>query len=195
MEQALVPVKRCLFVISGPSGSGKNTVYEGVKALMPSITHTVSATTRAMRPGETEGVDYYYISVEEFQRRLENGEFLEYVQYGGNYYGTLKSEIDRLAAAHMIPVLIIEVNGALNIKRIFPETVTIFIVPPSIEELERRIRNRGHNTEEELRTRLEIAAAEMENRDKYDFCVVNDDLEQCINEVLQIIKKGADQND
>ena len=195
MEQALVPVKRCLFVISGPSGSGKNTVYEGVKALMPSITHTVSATTRAMRPGETEGVDYYYLSVEEFQRRLENGEFLEYVQYGGNYYGTLKSEIDRLALAQMIPVLIIEVNGALNIKRIFPETVTIFIVPPSIEELERRIRKRGHNTEEELRTRLEIAAAEMENSDQYDYCVVNDDLKQCINEVLQIIKKGAGQND
>ena len=195
MEMALVPQKRCLFVLSGPSGSGKNTVFDGVRKLLPAMTHTVSATTRAMRPGEADGIDYHYISVEDFLQRVENGDFLEYVQYGGNYYGTLKREVDRLTAEHRIPVLIIEVNGALNIKRIFPEAVTIFIIPPSIEELERRIRGRGHNTEEELRTRLEIAAAEMENSDKYDYCVVNDDLEQCIQEVYTIIKKGADQND
>ena len=192
MELALVPQKRCLFVISGPSGSGKNTVYDGVKKLLPSITHTVSATTRAMRPGEAYGVDYYYISDEEFQRKIENGEFLEYVQYGGNYYGTLKSEIDRLNMLQMVPVLIIEVNGAQSVKRIYPDAVTIFIVPPSIEELERRIRGRGHNTEEELKTRLGIAAEEMRNSDQYDFCVVNDDLDQCIDEVYHIIKKGAD---
>lgn len=195
MEQAKAPIKRCLFVISGPSGSGKNTVYDGVKVLMPAITHTVSATTRAMRPGETEGVDYYYISTDEFRDRIGNGEFLEYVQYGGNFYGTLKSEIDRLASENRIPVLIIEVNGALNIKRMFPDAQTIFIIPPSIEELERRIRLRGQNTEEDIRNRLQIAAAEMENSDKYDYCVVNDDLDQCIQEVYTIIKKGVDQND
>ena len=195
MEFALAPRKRPLFVISGPSGSGKNTVFDGVRAILPEVTHTVSATTRAMRPGEADGVDYHYISVEDFLQRVDKGDFLEYVQYGGNYYGTLKSEIDRLTAAHKIPVLIIEVQGAQNVKRIYPEAVTIFIVPPSIEELERRIRRRGHNTEEELRTRLEIAAAEMENSDKYDHCVVNDDLDQCIREVYTIIKEGADQND
>ena len=192
METALVPQKRCLFVLSGPSGSGKNTVFDGVKVLLPEITHTVSATTRAIRPGEEDGVDYHYLTVEDFLQRVENDAFLEYVQYGGNYYGTLKSEVDRLAAEHKIPVLIIEVNGALNIKRIFPEAVTIFIIPPSIEELERRIRKRGHNTEDELRTRLAIAAAEMENSDKYDYCVVNDDLDRCIQDVYTIIKKGAD---
>ena len=195
MQQALVPKKNCLFVLSGPSGSGKNTVYDGVKALLPAVTHTVSATTRDMRPGETHGIDYYYLSVEEFQSGIERGEFLEYVQYGGNYYGTLKSEITRLSSENRIPVLIIEVNGALNIKRIYPDATTIFIVPPSLEELERRIRKRGHNTEEELRTRLAIAQAEMEMRDKYDHCVINDDLEQCIQEVYKIIKKGANPND
>lgn len=195
MQQALVPKKNCLFVLSGPSGSGKNTVYDGVKALLPAVTHTVSATTRDMRPGEAHGIDYYYLSVEEFQRGIERGEFLEYVQYGGNYYGTLKSEITRLSSENRIPVLIIEVNGALNIKRIYPDATTIFIVPPSLEELERRIRKRGHNTEEELRTRLAIAQAEMEMRDKYDHCVINDDLEQCIQEVYTIIKKGANPND
>lgn len=195
MLQALVPKKNCLFVISGPSGSGKNTVYDGVKELLPSITHTVSATTRAMRPGEEHGVDYYFLSVEAFRNGIERGEFLEYVQYGGNYYGTLKSEITRLTSEEKIPVLIIEVNGALNIKRIYPDATTIFIVPPSVEELERRIRKRGHNTEDELRTRLAIAQAEMEMRDKYDHCVVNDDLKQCIQEVYTIIKKGAEQND
>ncbi len=195
MQQALVPKKNCLFVISGPSGSGKNTVYDGVKELLPSITHTVSATTRAMRPGEEHGVDYYFLSVEAFRNGIERGEFLEYVQYGGNYYGTLKSEITRLTSEEKIPVLIIEVNGALNIKRIYPDATTIFIVPPSVEELERRIRKRGHNTEDELRTRLAIAQAEMEMRDKYDHCVVNDDLKQCIQEVYTIIKKGAEQND
>ena len=182
-------------MISGPSGSGKNTVYDGVKELLPSITHTVSATTRAMRPGEEHGVDYYFLSVEAFRNGIERGEFLEYVQYGGNYYGTLKSEITRLTSEEKIPVLIIEVNGALNIKRIYPDAITIFIVPPSVEELERRIRKRGHNTEDELRTRLAIAQAEMEMRDKYDHCVVNDDLKQCIQEVYTIIKKGAEQND
>ncbi len=195
MQQALVPKKNCLFVISGPSGSGKNTVYDGVKALLPSVTHTVSATTRAMRPGETDGVDYYYMSVADFQRGIERGEFLEYVQYGGNYYGTLKSEITRLSSENRIPVLIIEVNGALRIKRIYPDATTIFIVPPSAKELERRIRKRGLNTEEELRTRMAIAQAEVEMREKYDHCVVNDDLEQCIKEVYSIIKEGAYQND
>ena len=177
-----------LFVLSGPSGSGKNTVYEGVRKLIPEIAHTVSATTREARPGEIHGVDYYYLPVDEFLRRVDCGDFVEYVDYGGNYYGTLKSEIARLRSMNKIVVLIIEVNGALAFKKLYPEAETIFIVPPSIEELKRRISGRGQNTEEELATRLAIAEAEMKNRDKYDHCVVNDDLSVCINEVYHLIK-------
>ncbi len=181
-----------LFVISGPSGSGKNTVYEGVRARIPEITQTVSATTRAIRDGEIDGVDYYFMSVEEFQRRINNGEFIEYVNYGHNYYGTLKSEITRLTEMGRIIVLIIEVNGALRFKELFPEAQTIFIIPPSVEELRRRIVGRGQNTEAEVETRLNIAVKEMANKDKYDHCVINDDLDQCINDVYNIIK-GDDQ--
>ena len=184
--------KRNLFVLSGPSGSGKNTVYEGVRARIPEIAQTVSATTRSMREGEIDGVDYYFISTEEFLRRIENGEFIEYVNYGHNYYGTLKSEITRLTEMGRIIVLIIEVNGALRFKELFPYAQTIFIIPPSVEELRRRIVGRGQNTEAEVETRLQIALEEMANKDKYDHCVVNDDLDRCIDEIYDIIK-GDDQ--
>ena len=186
--------QRNLFVISGPSGSGKNTVYDGIRARIPEIAQTVSATTRAIRDGEIDGVDYYFMSVEEFQRKIEDGAFIEYVNYGHNYYGTLKSEITRLTEMGKIIVLIIEVNGALRFKELYPEAETIFIIPPSVEELRRRIVGRGQNTAAETENRLQIAIGEMENKDKYDYCVVNDDLKQCIEEVYHIIK-GDDQND
>ncbi len=186
--------QRNLFVISGPSGSGKNTVYDGVRARIPEIAQTVSATTRAIRDGEIDGVDYYFMSVEEFQRKIKEDAFIEYVNYGHNYYGTLKSEITRLTEMGKIIVLIIEVNGALRFKELYPDAETIFIIPPSVEELRHRIVGRGQNTAEETENRLQIAIDEMENMDKYDHCVINDDLNQCIEEVYHIIK-GDDQND
>ena len=186
--------QRNLFVISGPSGSGKNTVYDGVRARIPEIAQTVSATTRAIRDGEIDGVDYYFMSVEEFQRKIKEDAFIEYVNYGHNYYGTLKSEITRLTEMGKIIVLIIEVNGALRFKQLYPDAETIFIIPPSVEELRHRIVGRGQNTAAETENRLQIAIDEMENMDKYDHCVVNDDLNQCIEEVYHIIK-GDDQND
>ena len=183
-----------LFVLSGPSGSGKNTVYDAVRERIPEIEHTISATTRSMREGEQDGVDYYFLSVEEFQDRIENGDFIEYVKYGENYYGTLKSEIIRLTLLNKIVVLIIEVNGAISVKSMFPEATTIFIIPPSIEELERRITKRGQNTPEDLATRLKIAEEEIAMQDKYDHVVVNDDLAQCVEDVYKIIK-GDDKDD
>ncbi len=181
-----------IFILSGPSGSGKNTVYEGLQALDPDIVQTVSATTRKPRPGERNGVDYYFITVPEFKRRIDDGEFVEYVTYGGNCYGTLKSEVQRLTGLGKTVVLVIEVRGALNIKRMFPESVSIFIEPPSVEELVRRINKRGDNNEAEIELRLNIAKEEMTFRDKYDYRVVNDDLDTCIKEIYSMMKKEKD---
>lgn len=183
-----------LFVLSGPSGSGKNTVYDALRERIPEIEHTVSATTRKMREGEQDGVDYYYLSVEDFRNRVANGDFIEYVNYGENYYGTLKSEVTRLTSLGKIVVLIIEVNGAIRFKCLFPQAQTIFIIPPSVEELERRINKRGQNTPEEMASRLKIAEEEMAMQDRYDYVVINDDLDRCVEDVYRIIK-GDDNND
>jgi len=177
-----------IFVLSGPSGSGKNTVYDGVRALIPDIAQTVSATTRSPREGETDGIDYYFLSKEQFYEHVDNGDFIEYVQYGENCYGTLKSEIERLSSLGKTIVLIIEVNGALRFKKLFPESVSVFIVPPSVETLRSRIIKRGQNTDEEIERRLRIAEYEMSLKDRYDYCVVNDEIDKCIEEVCNIIK-------
>ena len=180
-----------LFILSGPSGSGKNTVYNGVAALIPEIEQTVSATTRAPREGEADGVDYYFLTVPEFEKKIREDAFVEFVKYGDNYYGTLRSEIRRLNEANKIVVLIIEVRGALNVKRVFPEAESIFILPPSIDVLRERILGRGQNTVEETEKRLRIAEQEMLEKEKYDHRVINDKLEDCVNEVADIIRKGV----
>lgn len=181
--------KGSITVLSGPSGSGKNTVYDGLRAMDPDFVQTVSATTRKPRNGEREGVDYYFVSPEEFKKLIDNGEFVEYVCYGGNYYGTLKKEIRRLVEMDKKVILVIEVNGAFNIKNAFPEAKTVFLLPPSDEELRRRIIKRGENTEEEIERRLQIAQDEMKLKDRYDYRVVNADLDECINNVYNIIIK------
>ena len=181
--------KGSIFIISGPSGCGKNTVYDALTQKTDSLMQTVSVTTRAPRNGENDGVDYYFVSKEEFLNKIQNDEFIEYVNYGENYYGTLKSEVERITCCGKNVVLVIEVRGALNIKKAFPEAVSVFILPPSIEELRKRILSRGENTSEELETRLSIAAEEMKFRDNYDYCVVNDDLNECVEEIFNIIEK------
>lgn len=183
--------KGSIFVISGPSGSGKNTVYDGLREKSDNITQTVSVTTRAPRDGEVDGRDYYFVTEKEFLARVANDEFIEYVNYGKNYYGTLKSEVLRLTEEGKTVILVIEVNGALNIKKAFPETCSVFIIPPSIDELRRRITSRGQNTEDEINARLSIAEQEMKMRDQYDYCVVNDRLEDCIDEIYKIIEDNT----
>lgn len=182
--------KGSILVLSGPSGSGKNTVYDGLREKSDNIVQTVSVTTRAPREGEVDGRDYYFVTEKEFLTRIDNDEFIEYVNYGKNYYGTLKSEVLRLTEAGKTVILVIEVNGALNIKKAFPEACSVFIIPPSTEELRRRITSRGQNTEEEINTRLSIAEQEMKMRDHYDYCVVNDRLEDCVEEIYKIIKNN-----
>lgn len=180
--------KGLIVIISGPSGAGKNTVYDELVKKNDRIVQTVSVTTRAPRSNEADGVDYYFVTKEKFNEYVANDEFIEYVQYGENFYGTLKSEVERLRQAGKIVVLVIEVQGAANIKKAFPEAKSIFLMPSSVDELIHRIRKRGENSEEEIQTRINIAVSELSMKDDYDYCVFNDELETCVNEVYKIIE-------
>lgn len=180
--------ERYLVVVSGPSGAGKDTVVKKLREAHPEIEFSVSATTRGMRAGEQDGVDYHYLTNEEFERRIAAGEILEYTNYCGNYYGTPKSEVDRRIAGGRTVVLVIEVEGAGNIKRIYPDATAVFIRPPSLEELEHRLRARGTETEESIRRRLARAKEELALADGYDAQVVNDTVEQCAEDLYRIIR-------
>lgn len=178
-----------LVVVSGPSGSGKDTVVSRLMAQHPEIEISVSATTRDKRPGEQEGVNYYYLTVPAFEQKIADGEILEYTQYCGNYYGTPKSEVDRRITAHTTVILVIEVVGATNIKRLYPGATTIFIQPPSYAELEERLRGRGTESEQAIQSRLARAAEEMSYASDYDEVVVNDDVDRCADEIYRLIQE------
>ena len=178
-----------IIVISGPSGSGKTTLYKRLLKDYPdSLAFSISATTRKPRPGEKDGTDYYFISKEEFESRIANNEFVEYNKYAGNYYGTLLSEIERINNLGDICLLDIEVNGARNVKKTFPSAMMVFIMPPSIEEMKKRILNRGRMDETELDKRLKTAEEEMEHAPMYDRIIVNDKLEKAYEELKGIIE-------
>ena len=181
-----------LFVVSGAAGTGKDSVVKALREAHPEIEKTVSATTRAPRPGEQEGVDYYYRTREQFQQLLESDQVVEHNFYNGNYYGTLKSEVEKRLEAGKVVVLVIDVHGAANIRRMFPGATTVFLLPPSVEELERRLRSRGDTTEDQITIRLERAKWEMEQRFQYDYVVINHQADACAHEILQIIAQKAD---
>ena len=162
-----------LVIISGPSGSGKSTVLKELFKLSD-YKYSVSATARAPRIGETDGLEYYFMTKEEFFKKVSNGEMLEYVEYAGNYYGTLKAPVERMLGKGYDVVLEIEVEGALNVKAKFPEAVTIFLTPPTYAEEEKRLRKRGTETEDSINKRLERAKNEVENIGKYDYIVLNE---------------------
>jgi len=177
-----------LVVISGPSGAGKGTLVDGLVARVPDVCVSVSATTRAPRPGEVEGEDYLFISPAEFDRRVAAGDFLEWAEVHGNRYGTLRSVVEERIANGRIVVLEIDSQGARQVKELMPEAVLIFIVAPSFEELERRIRRRGAETDEQVRTRLRTAVREMRLVDTYDFVVENDDIPRASDELISIVR-------
>ena len=180
---------RYLVVVSGPSGCGKDTVVRRLRALHPEIELSVSATSRPMRAGEAEGVDYYYMSREEFQQKIQAGEILEHAEYSGNLYGTPKSEVDKRIGQGRTVVLVIEVEGAGNIRKLYPEALTIFLLPPSMEELENRLRSRGTESEEAIQGRMATARREVEQAPLYTATLVNDDLETCAEKLYQMIRE------
>ena len=176
-----------VFVITGPSGVGKGTVIRGLLERLPQLELSVSATTRPPRPGEREGVDYHFLSDEEFDRRVAAGDFLEHARYSGHRYGTLGSELRRRTEAGVPVVLEIEVQGARQVREAMPEAVQVFIAPPSLEALRARLVGRGTDTPEEVEARLRTAEAEMAARDEFAHVVVNDRLERAVDELTGIV--------
>ncbi|RMF59740.1 MAG: guanylate kinase [Bacteroidetes bacterium] len=178
-----------IVVLTAPSGSGKTTIARRVLAAFPEMRFSVSATTRPPRPGEIDGVHYHFISEDAFRRLIDEGAFIEYEEvYPRRFYGTLVREVRE--AARTGPVLLdVEVKGAMNVKRLFgDDAFVIFIRPPSLAVLAERLRQRGTETEESLRTRLERAAHELEYADRFDAVVVNDNLDRATEETLRLVR-------
>ncbi len=177
-----------LFVISGPSGSGKGTLREKALADVKNLVYSISCTTRQPREGETDGVQYRFISREKFKEDIEKNLFLEYAHVHSDFYGTLKADVIKELNAGKNVLLEIDVQGALQVREKISEAVLIFIAPPSIKELERRLRDRHTETEENLKLRLSNASKELALKDKYDFIIVNDDLETASRELRNLIE-------
>ena len=176
-----------LILISGASGTGKGTVVNSLMKSSANLAYSVSATTRAPRAGETDGVNYYFLTREKFEQMIEAGEFLEWAEVYGNYYGTpLKKIEERLAEGRDI-LLEIDTQGALKVMEKFPAGVYIFLLPPSLDELKRRIEKRGTETEESLKTRLGAARAEIKIGRRYKYAVVNDTVETAVSKIQAII--------
>ncbi|NLY98085.1 MAG: guanylate kinase [Clostridiaceae bacterium] len=179
--------KGLLFVFSAPSGAGKSTILNRVIEDDPNIQFSVSATTRLPRKSEVDGRDYHFLDRRQFLDNIKNGKMLEYDIYCDNYYGTLKSAVEEPINKGIDIILEITVPGALQVKKMYPDCIMIFICPPSLQELEKRIRRRGTEDEEVIQRRLEQAAKEMAQANLYDYVVINDDLEKAVREIKQLI--------
>ena len=177
-----------LLLFSGPSGVGKDTVLDIVLNKDKNLQKSVSLTTREIRENEVDGKDYHFISTEEFENMISQGQVLEFAKYGSNLYGTPKAPVDKWLSEGKTVILKIEVQGASKIKELYPDSVAIFILPPSMKELENRLRSRGTENEDDIKKRLDIAREEVKRSKDYDFIVINDDLESASDNVLSIVK-------
>ena len=178
--------KGTLFIVSGPSGCGKGTVLAEILK-QDNVYYSVSATTRTPRPGEINGVNYHFLSKDEFEKLIENDGMLEYANYCGNYYGTPKKPVEDMLAEGKNVILEIEVQGALKVMEKCPEAVSVFILPPSLKELRRRLHKRGTETEEVIEKRIGEAAGEIRKAINYDYVMINGELEIAVSDLLSII--------
>ena len=187
--------KGLLILISGPSGTGKGTVCDLLRQKHPEISYSISATTRQPRPGEQDGVNYYFYTKEKFQEMIDQGQLLEWAEVYGNFYGTPKQKVlDRLEAGEDI-LLEIDTQGALNVMKVMPEGLSIFLLPPSLEELAARLKGRGTETEESLHRRLGAAVDEIKLATKYRYVVVNDKVEDAQETIAKIIEAEHHRSD
>ncbi len=176
-----------LFVVSAPSGAGKTTVVERLIELMPGLRRSRSFTSRRARPGETDGVDYNFVSRDRFEAMIAGGQFLEWAEYAGHLYGTSIVDTERELETGTDLVLVIEVQGARQVRRHLRSSVLVFLLPPSSEALEARLRSRGEDTEEQIQRRLEVAREEVLAVAEYDYVVINDDVDPCVERLRAII--------
>jgi len=179
-----------LIVISGPSGVGKDTLIKRLLELDRNLRYSVSCTTRPPRPDEVHGVDYTFVTLEQFQELIDKRAFLEFAEYNGNLYGTMAERVERARADGYDIVLKIEVQGAEQVRKRVPDAILIFVVPPSVEELVRRQVERNTESSKDMSARRQIATKEMEYSSRYDHVVVNDELERAVAQVLELIRKA-----
>jgi len=186
-SDTLIDLRNNLFILSAPSGTGKNTVFNEVKKLMPVVERAVTATTRSVRGKEKDGIDYYFLTEEDFMCMKELGVFVEWNRYDTGYYATLFSEIDKYPQS--VPVfLIVDTNGMKNIKQKYPSSTSIFLQPPSMEELKIRIEKRGENSPEEIENRLNTAIDEVKQSRFYDYVIKNDEVHKTAERIVKIIE-------
>jgi guanylate kinase len=179
-----------VFVITGPSGVGKGTLIRGLLGRIPELELSTSATTRARRPGERDGVDYHFLTDEEFERHAADGDFVEHATYSGNRYGTLRSELERRVAGGVPVVLEIEVQGARQVRGALPEAEQVFIAPPTLDALRARLVGRGTDSPEQVDERMRTAERELEAQPEFTHVVVNDRLEQATDELVGIVQRA-----
>lgn len=176
-----------LIVLSGPAGVGKGTVCTALRSRMPELVYSVSATTRQPRPGEIDGVNYFFKTKEQFVELIQEDAMLEYAEYVGNYYGTPRSFVEETLASGKNVILEIEVQGAVKVKEKFPEAIMVFLLPPSLDELKARITGRGTETLDTINTRMNVATQEMSLLSHYDYAVMNDQIEVACDKIRSII--------